>query len=69
MKKIQISKQKTDQGHQLPTYWYLGLLGLIGLYELPEVWAYLFKGIGSAWSLTNLLWLLWFSYFFNDTKD
>lgn len=43
-------------------YWYLGFLGFVGFYELPEVIAY-FQGDGSAWNLAALLWFLWFSHF------
>lgn len=42
--------------------WYLGFLALIGLYKLPEVWAF-FQGVASAWVLLNLLWFMWLGYF------
>jgi len=50
------------KNYPLKKYWYLGFLGLVGIYELPEVLEY-FKGNASVWALTNLLWLLWFDYF------
>jgi|TARA_R110001632_G_scaffold41641_2_gene104836 hypothetical protein len=43
-------------------HWWLGFLGSIGLYKLPEVLSY-FQGTGSALDLLNLCWLLWFLYF------
>ncbi|MGK0366432.1 MAG: hypothetical protein ACI85O_003505 [Saprospiraceae bacterium] len=36
--------------------WYLGFLGLIGIYKIPIVLAF-FQGTGTVWDLTNLLWL------------
>jgi hypothetical protein len=48
--------------------WPLGFLGLIGLYKLPTVLAY-FQGSGTAWDLTNLLWLLWFLYLIPESKE
>lgn len=60
--------------YQFQKYWYLGFLGFIGIYELPEVWAY-FQGEGTFWVLTDLLWLLWFFDFLptkikqNDKHD
>ncbi|MEE9363533.1 MAG: hypothetical protein V3U92_13125 [Cellulophaga sp.] len=55
--------------YKLEKYWYLGFLGFIGFYELPLVLNY-FQGNGSIWSLTHLLWFLWFFHFApkNDTK-
>jgi hypothetical protein len=37
-------------------HWWLGFLGSIGLYKLPEVLSY-FQGTGSALDLLNLCWL------------
>lgn len=48
--------------YQFDQYWFLGFLGFIGFYSFPEVWVFL-EGNGSAWSLTNLLWFLWFLNF------
>lgn len=52
---------------KMQKHWYLGFLGLIGLYFFPKVWA-VFTGDGSWFDLSNLLWFLWFFYFVPDTK-
>ncbi len=41
--------------------WWLGLLGLIGIYQLPAVLEALVVG-GPLLTYADLLWLLWFSY-------
>ncbi len=43
-------------------YWYLGFLGFIGFYKLPEV-LLLFQQKNSIWEFTDLLWFLWFLNF------
>ncbi len=55
-------------------YWYLGFLGFIGFYKLPETISY-FQGTGTLWDLSNILWFLWFldflpvkKYFDNDSQ-
>ena len=47
--------------------WYLGFLGLIGVYELPKL-IEVFSVGGSWWDLTGALWFLWFLYFIPETK-
>ncbi|MBO6637547.1 MAG: hypothetical protein JJ920_03620 [Roseitalea sp.] len=42
--------------------WYLGFLGLIGLYKLPQVMDFFGAG-GSWWDLAGALWLFWFLFF------
>lgn len=48
--------------YKVNKYWYLGFLGLIGFYKLPEV-LFFFQGNASAWELTNLLWFTWLFHF------
>lgn len=43
-------------------HWYLGFLGLIGVYELPQIIG-VFQTDGSWWDLMGVLWFLWFLYF------
>lgn len=43
-------------------HWYLGFLGFIGIYKLPEV-LLIFQENTSIWQLTNLLYFFWFLYF------
>lgn len=47
-------------------YWYLGFLGLIGIYELPQLIGAL-QADGSWWDFTAALWFLWFLYFVPET--
>jgi hypothetical protein len=47
--------------------WYLGFLGLIGVYELPKL-IEVFSAGGSWWDLTGVLWFLWFFYFVPERK-
>ncbi len=47
--------------------WYLGFLGLIGVYELPKLIG-IFQPDGSWWDLTGALWFLWFFYFVPENK-
>lgn len=49
-------------------HWWLGFLGFIGFYKLPEVISYFTEG-GSAWMLVGLLWFLWFLEFLPKTKS
>lgn len=48
-------------------YWYLGFLGLIGIYELLQFIG-AFQPGGSWWDVTAALWFLWFLYFIPETK-
>ncbi|AQX51295.1 hypothetical protein [Elizabethkingia anophelis] len=48
-------------------YWWLGLLGFVGIYELPVV-IDVFKNNEPKWKIIELLWLLWFSYFIPEKK-
>lgn len=47
--------------------WYLGFLGLIGIYKLPTVLGF-FQGTEQWWELLNLLWFMWFLYFIPEGK-
>lgn len=49
-------------------YWYLGFLGLIGVYELPKLIG-VFSVDGSWWDLTSAFWFLWFLYFIPETRS
>lgn len=49
-------------------HWYLGFLGLIGIYELPKLIG-VFSAGGSWWDLTSALWILWLLYFIPETKS
>jgi hypothetical protein len=63
-----MTKNQTKmENYKFEKYWYLGFLGLVGVYKLPLVMAY-FQGNGSAWDLANLLWLLWFLNFIPVAK-
>ncbi len=53
---------------RMQKYWYLGFLGLVGIYFLPEV-TKVFSGEASLWKLTNILWFLWFLNFIPDGKS
>lgn len=46
-------------------HWYLGFLGVIGLYKIPVLIG-AFQAGGSLWDLTSALWFLWFLYFVPD---
>jgi len=48
-------------------HWYLGFLGLIGVYELPKFIG-AFQSTGSWWDFTAALWFLWFLYFIPESK-
>ncbi len=47
---------------KMQTHWYLGFLGLIGLWKLPIILAS-FDGAIAWWGLSNALWFLWFLNF------
>ncbi len=47
---------------KMQKHWYLGFLGLIGVYKFPSVLDF-FQGFGQWWELLNLLWFIWFLYF------
>lgn len=49
-------------------HWYLGVIGLVGLYKIPVVLA-VFQGTGPWWDLLNLLWLLWFLYLIPESRE
>lgn len=53
---------------KLQKYWYLGFLGLIGIYHLPALMA-TFQGDGSWWGMTNALWFLWFVNFIPERRN
>ena len=53
---------------KMQKHWYLGLLGLIGLFDLPQVIG-VFQSDGSWWDLTGILWFLWFLYLIPESKD
>lgn len=48
-------------------HWYLGFLGLIGVFALPKLFG-VFQADGTWWDLTSVLWFLWFLYFIPDTN-
>lgn len=50
--------------HILNSKW-LGFLGFIGFWYFPDFGA-VFDGSHSPWSLTSLLWLLWFANWIPD---
>lgn len=47
-------------------HWYLGFLGLVGIYKFPEILEF-FLTDGSWWGLSTALWFLWFLYFIPET--
>lgn len=47
---------------RLQKHWYLGFLGVVGVYELPKLIS-VFQPDGSWWDLTGALWFIWFLYF------
>jgi hypothetical protein len=49
-------------------HWYLGLLGCVGFYELPDFIAFFADG-GSWWGLTSVLWFLWFLHFVPESAS
>lgn len=61
MKMIKAKKKFTTQ-----KYWYLGFLGFIGIYKLPQVITSIAIG-ESLWELLSLLWLFWFSCFLPES--
>lgn len=52
---------------KMQKHWYLGLLGLIGLYKAPTLWAAI-NGMGDWTDFLNVLWFLWFFYFWPEAK-
>ncbi len=52
---------------KMQNHWYLGVLGLIGIYKFPAVLSAI-GGDGSWWDLSNALWLLWFLYFIPEDQ-
>lgn len=44
---------------QLRKHWYLGILGLVGFWELPSVIDAI-QGSAPMWKLSGALWFLWF---------
>lgn len=48
---------------QMRTHWYLGFLALVGLWKLPDVWAFVTAGQGNWTVLLNLLWFGWLHEF------
>ncbi|MFK5978925.1 MAG: hypothetical protein QM488_08580 [Rhizobiaceae bacterium] len=52
---------------KMQKHWYLGFLGLVGLYKFPTLWAAL-NGAGHWSDFLNVLWFLWFFYFAPETK-
>ena len=48
-------------------HWYLGFLGLIGVYQFPKLIGVL-QATGSWWDLTAALWFLWFLYLVPEIK-
>lgn len=46
---------------KLQTHWYLGILALIGIYNLPVSLAAV-QGDAPAYGLANLLWFVWLLY-------
>lgn len=49
----------------LQKHWYLGFLGVIGIYELPAI-VDAARGGGALWHLSGALWFLWFMHFLPD---
>jgi len=56
---MKVEKAKKEEVAQ--RFWYLGFLGLVGIYELPQVISAIQAG-ESLWALSNLLWLLFLTY-------
>ena len=52
---------------KLQKHWYLGFLGLIGLYKIPTVLVFI-DGGGHWLDLANLLWFLWFFHFIPEKQ-
>ncbi|SIQ10414.1 hypothetical protein SAMN05878494_0321 [Bacillus cereus] len=48
--------------------WWLGFLGLIGIYKIPGMME-AFQADGSWFKLIGFIWLLWFGYFIPEKKD
>jgi len=63
-----MKETKPNTRHYLQDHWYLGFLGLIGIYKFPNSIDF-FMGQGSAWDLLDLLWLLWLLYFLPIKKN
>lgn len=57
------------KSYKLQPYWYLGFLALIGVWHLPEVWAYVAQGQGAWHSLLGLLWFGWAFNFLPEVVD
>lgn len=55
-----------DTTMQMQKRWWLGFLGFIGIYKLPDVMAAL-NGQASAWEYIYLSWLIWLLYFVPET--
>jgi hypothetical protein len=47
--------------------WWLGFVGLIGLWKLPTVIA-AFRGDGGLWDYQWLTWLIWLLYFIPERR-
>jgi len=52
---------------KMQKHWYLGFLGLVGLYKIPTLIA-AFNGTGHWSDYLNVLWFLWFFYFVPEDK-
>ncbi|SCA98130.1 Uncharacterized protein BWINRA5_01529 [Bacillus mycoides] len=48
--------------------WWLGFLGLIGIYEIPGM-IEAFQADKGWFALISLVWLLWFGYFIPEKKE
>lgn len=53
---------------KMQKHWYLGFIGIVGLYKLPGVLGY-FQGAGTVWDVANVLWLLWFLYLLPEDRE
>ena len=53
---------------EMQKHWYLGFVGLIGVYKLPGI-IETFQAIGPSWHLASLAWLIWLLNFLPETKS
>ena len=54
---------------KMQKHWYLAVLGLVGIWNFPDVWANFQTESGSYWDLSNLLWFLWFLYLVPESSE
>jgi hypothetical protein len=54
---------------KMQNHWYLGLIGLVGLWKFPHIWHFFVGQSGNYWDLANLLWFLWFLYLIPEERN